>query len=584
MATILYVDDDPTIGLLLEDTLLRSGHRAIGARNVPQALQALSHGEIELIISDFKMPGMTGLEFLGLLKEEAYDIPLIMVTGYASIEHAVLAIKAGAADYITKPVRPEQLEHAVAKALQVARLRKENDVLRQEVMALRNERQIIGESGVMRRLLQTVATAAPTRATMLLQGESGTGKELVARALHDQSERADGPFIKLNCAALPEGLVESALFGHERGAFTGAIKRVAGAFERAHGGTLLLDEISEMRLDLQAKLLRVLQEQEFERVGGTSPIKVDVRIVATTNRDLAAEAEAGRFRRDLFFRLSVIPIQIPPLRDRAEDIPLLAYRFCSACRKRREERVRGDFPRRACPSSATRLARERPRASTRRGARRHPRERAHAHAGALRGAAFRPYPAGGEHPRVEPSRRAAPDKRPCDEGFPGGGAEFLRPQRGGIAAHREGARGHRRQSHSSGRIAGPQRAHPSQQAEHPSQELRPADCSRQKLPEGNFFLANCRSSMVAVIRARRRERGAQVLFLLCVRRPLPTREMALPSGNLEARRVEHGLPLQPRTLSAGHSPASLSGSRGLPRCLSSLRSLAAPMARKALRH
>lgn len=329
MATILYVDDDPTIGLLLEDTLLRSGHQAIGARSVPQALQALSHGEIELIISDFKMPGMTGLEFLSLLREEAYDIPLIMVTGYASIEHAVQAIKAGAADYITKPVRPEQLEHAVAKALQVARLRKENDVLRQEVMALRNERQIIGESGVMRRLLQTVATAAPTRATVLLQGESGTGKELVARAIHDQSERADGPFIKLNCAALPEGLVESALFGHERGAFTGAIKRVSGAFERAHGGTLLLDEISEMRLDLQAKLLRVLQEQEFERVGGTAPIKVDVRIIATTNRELSAEAEAGRFRRDLFFRLSVIPIQIPPLRERGEDVPLLAYRFAA---------------------------------------------------------------------------------------------------------------------------------------------------------------------------------------------------------------------------------------------------------------
>jgi DNA-binding NtrC family response regulator len=181
----------------------------------------------------------------------------------------------------------------------------------------------------MRRLLQTIATAAPTRATVLLQGESGTGKELVARAIHDQSERSDGPFIKLNCAALPEGLVESALFGHERGAFTGAIKRVPGAFERAHGGTLLLDEISEMRLDLQAKLLRVLQEQEFERVGGTTPIKVDVRIIATTNRDLAVEAEAGRFRRDLFFRLSVIPIEIPPLRERGDDVPLLAYRFAA---------------------------------------------------------------------------------------------------------------------------------------------------------------------------------------------------------------------------------------------------------------
>ena len=329
MATILYVDDDPTIGLLLEDTLLRAGHRAVGARNVPQALQALSHGDFELIISDFRMPGMTGLELLAHLRDEGHDIPLIMVTGYASIEHAVQAIKAGAADYITKPVRPEQLEHAVTKALQVARLRKENNVLRHEVMALRNERQIIGESAVMRRLLQTIATAAPTRATVLLQGESGTGKELVARAIHDQSERSDGPFIKLNCAALPEGLVESALFGHERGAFTGAIKRVPGAFERAHGGTLLLDEISEMRLDLQAKLLRVLQEQEFERVGGTTPIKVDVRIIATTNRDLAAEAEAGRFRRDLFFRLSVIPIEIPPLRDRGDDVPLLAYRFAA---------------------------------------------------------------------------------------------------------------------------------------------------------------------------------------------------------------------------------------------------------------
>jgi len=320
MATILYVDDDPTIGLLLEDTLQRAGHRAIGARSVPQALQALSHGGIELIISDFKMPGVTGLEFLTLLQEEGYDLPLIMVTGYASIEHAVQAIKAGAADYITKPVRPEQLEHAVAKALHLARLRRENDALRLEVMQLRNERQIIGESPVMHRLLQTVAT-------VLLQGESGTGKELVARAIHDQSDRSDGAFIKLNCAALPEGLVESALFGHEKGAFTGAIKRVAGAFERANGGTLLLDEISEMRLDLQAKLLRVLQEQEFERVGGTSPISVDVRIIATTNRDLAAEAEAGRFRRDLYFRLSVIPIQIPPLRERAEDIPPLAYRF-----------------------------------------------------------------------------------------------------------------------------------------------------------------------------------------------------------------------------------------------------------------
>src|SRR5690606_25391041 len=276
---------------------------------------------------DYRMPGLTGLEFLSLLAREGYDIPLIMLTGYASIEHAVASIKAGAVDYITKPIRPEQLNLAVDQALEFVRLRKENEALRREVMEFRNERQIVGESQALRRIQQTVAMAAPTRATVLLQGESGTGKELFARAIHDQSERRDRPFIKLNCAALPEGLVESALFGHEKGAFTGAIKRVEGAFERANHGTLLLDEISEMRLDLQAKLLRVLQEQEFERVGGTSPIRVDVRIIATTNRDLANEAAAGSFRQDLYYRLSTIPVRIPPLRERPEDIPLLAYRF-----------------------------------------------------------------------------------------------------------------------------------------------------------------------------------------------------------------------------------------------------------------
>ncbi|HUF30247.1 MAG TPA: sigma-54 dependent transcriptional regulator, partial [Gemmatimonadaceae bacterium] len=224
-------------------------------------------------------------------------------------------------------VRPQQLQLAVDQALEFVRLRRENESLRREVMEFRNERQIIGDSPAIRRALQTVSMAAPARATVLLQGESGTGKELFARAIHDQSDRRDRAFIKLNCAALPEGLVESALFGHERGAFTGAVKRVAGAFERADGGTLLLDEISEMRLDLQAKLLRVLQEQEFERVGGTSPIRVDVRIIATTNRDLASDAASGRFRQDLYYRLSVIPLRVPPLRDRADDIAPLALRF-----------------------------------------------------------------------------------------------------------------------------------------------------------------------------------------------------------------------------------------------------------------
>ena len=344
MATILYVDDEPAIGLILEDTLERAGHATVGARNVPQALQALARGGIDLIISDYRMPGLTGLEFLELLQQEGYDVPLIMLTGFATIEHAVSAIKAGAVDYITKPVRPEQLELAVAQALEVVRLRRENDTLRREVMEFRNERAIIGDSLQIRRLLQTVSTAAPTRATVLLEGESGTGKELFARAIHDASDRRDRPFIKLNCAALPEGLVESALFGHEKGAFTGAIKRVEGAFERAHSGTLLLDEISEMRLDLQAKLLRVLQEQEFERVGGSNPIKVDVRIIATTNRNLATYAAQGQFRQDLFFRLSVIPISLPPLRDRPGDIPLLSHRFAMRTAAEMKKEIRGLAP------------------------------------------------------------------------------------------------------------------------------------------------------------------------------------------------------------------------------------------------
>jgi DNA-binding NtrC family response regulator len=344
MATILYVDDELTVGMILEDALERAGHTPIGARSVPQALQALQKGGVDLIISDYRMPGLTGLEFLQLLQQEGYDVPLIMLTGYATIEHAVASIKAGAIDYITKPVRAETLELAVNQALEFVRLRRENDSLRREVMEFRNERQIIGDSPVIRRLMQTVNTAAPTRATVLLQGDSGTGKELFARAIHDASDRRDKPFIKLNCAALPEGLIESALFGHEKGAFTGAIKRVEGAFERAHHGTLLLDEISEMRFDMQAKLLRVLQEQEFERVGGTTPIKVDVRIIATTNRDLAAYAAAGNFRQDLYFRLSVIPVSIPPLRDHPGDIPLLAARFATRIATEMGKEAKGITP------------------------------------------------------------------------------------------------------------------------------------------------------------------------------------------------------------------------------------------------
>ena len=344
MATILCVDDDVAIGAILGDTLERIGHRAEIVRSVPEALLVLARGGVDAIISDYRMPAISGIEFLSILATEGHEIPLIMLTGYASIEHAVASIKAGAFDYITKPVSPEQIEIAVAKALEFSRLRTENGALRREVARFRNEREVIGESDAIRRIMAMVTTTAPTRATVLLQGESGTGKELIARAIHEQSDRRDGPFVTLNCAALPEGLVESALFGHEKGAFTGAVRRVEGAFERAHRGTLLLDEISEMRLDLQAKLLRVLQEQEFERVGGTQTIRTDVRVVATTNRDLAREADAGTFRKDLFYRLSVMPILVPPLRERAEDIPLLALSFAKRIADGLGKEVQGVAP------------------------------------------------------------------------------------------------------------------------------------------------------------------------------------------------------------------------------------------------
>lgn len=327
MATILIVDDETAPLRIMEETIREAGHRPIAVRSVEAALNVLERGGVDLVVSDYRMPGTTGLEFLSLLEEEGHKVGLIMVTGYASIEHAVSAIKAGAVDYITKPVRPAQLELAIDQALEVLRLQTENARLRQEVTELRSGREIVGASEALTRILDTIRTIAPARASVLLEGESGTGKELLARAVHNLSDRSDGPFVSINCAALPETLVESALFGHEKGAFTGAVKTVKGAFERAHRGTLLLDEISEMRPDLQAKLLRVLQEQEFERVGGSVSIRVDVRVVATTNRDLPVEIREGRFREDLYYRLSVVPLRVPPLRERKEDIPSLTAHF-----------------------------------------------------------------------------------------------------------------------------------------------------------------------------------------------------------------------------------------------------------------
>lgn len=327
MSTILCIDHEPTMGVVLEDSLSRIGHQPVLAGSVEEGLRALAQQQVDLIISDCRMPDVSGHDLLDHIREEGLEIPVILTTGYASVEDAVLSMRKGAVDYLTKPFRFEALRIAVNNALEVCRLRRENETFQKELSTLRGLRAIVGSSTALNRVMDTISAVAPTRATVLLEGESGTGKELFARAIHEQSARNGRPFVTVNCAALPEGLVESTLFGHERGAFTGATTRTLGAFERANGGTLMLDEISEMRLDLQSKLLRAIQEQEFERVGGSQPVKVDVRIVATTNRNLLDEVEAGRFRRDLFYRLSVVPIHTPPLRDRLEDVPMLVRHF-----------------------------------------------------------------------------------------------------------------------------------------------------------------------------------------------------------------------------------------------------------------
>ncbi len=327
MATILCLDEDPSVAALLEHALTDLGHTPTLAGSLAEALRLAGDTSFDLAIADYRVGDGSGLDLLDRLREAGQQIPVIIMTAYTSVEHAVASMRRGAIDYLTKPLRAEALRLAVNNAVEVTRLRRENEDIRQEISSLRGPRTVVGRGAAITRVLETIATVAPTRATVLLEGESGTGKELFARALHEQSPRRGEPFVTVNCAALPEGLVESTLFGHERGAFTGAASRQQGAFERAHRGTLLLDEISEMRLDLQAKLLRAIQEQEFERVGGHQAVQVDVRIVATTNRDLKAEVDHGRFRRDLYYRLNVVPVRTPPLREHREDIAELAEHF-----------------------------------------------------------------------------------------------------------------------------------------------------------------------------------------------------------------------------------------------------------------
>jgi len=320
-------DDESGVRESVGRVLRHEGFRVIPAEDGDAALAALREGGVDLLLADLRMPGLDGLELLRAAKLLTPEVEIVVLSGHGTVEEAVAAMKEGAYDFLTKPFERAQLVRTVRQALEHRTLLLKNRSLQRRLDELVGAGEIIGESAAIRQVLALVNRVAPTAATVLIQGESGTGKELVARALHDGSPRSGLPFIRVNCAALPETLLESELFGYERGAFTGAATRKQGRFELADGGTLLLDEAGDLSAATQAKLLRVLQEGEFERLGGTKTLKVDVRLVAATNQDLALLVTQRRFREDLYYRLNVIAIEIPPLRQRAEDIPLLAGHF-----------------------------------------------------------------------------------------------------------------------------------------------------------------------------------------------------------------------------------------------------------------
>ncbi len=323
---------------MLRHALERQGHGVLEARDQPEAVRLLQQAQPALVLSDLRLPEGDGFGVLRAAKEIDSDIPVIVMTAYGSIEDAVSAMKEGAMDFLAKPVDPDHLLLLVARALEQRRIVAENLLLKEELAVRRGAPQLVGEDVSLRKVFAGLQRAAATDTTVLLEGESGTGKELFARSLHALSPRSDAPFVAINCAAIPETLLETELFGHEKGAFTGAVARKPGKFEMAHRGTLFLDEIGDLPLALQAKILRALEEKRFERVGGTASVQVDVRLVAATNRGLRAAVAARRFREDLYFRLSVFPITVPPLRDRPGDIPLLARhfvdRFCRDMKKK----------------------------------------------------------------------------------------------------------------------------------------------------------------------------------------------------------------------------------------------------------
>jgi two-component system response regulator HydG len=326
-ATLLIADDDPGLRESLERTLTREGYRVVLASDGRAALERVQAGGVDLIVTDLRMPGLTGLELLRAAKAIMPDVDVILLTAFGTVEEAVKAMKDGAYDFLTKPFRREQLIKLIDKALERRDLIEQNRALKKQLEDLRAKGQMIGASPSWRRMLTLVEQTADSSATILIQGESGTGKELVARTIHERSARRNGPFVAVNCAALPETLLESELFGYEKGAFTGAGGRKEGRFDLANGGTLFLDEVADLSLVTQPKILRVLQEGQFERLGGTRTLQVDVRIVAATNQDLADMVKEKRFREDLYYRLNVITVRVPPLRERHEDIRLLAQHY-----------------------------------------------------------------------------------------------------------------------------------------------------------------------------------------------------------------------------------------------------------------
>jgi DNA-binding NtrC family response regulator len=325
--SVLVVDDDAAMREMLSSLLEEEGMNARAADSAEGALEALSDAEFDAVVSDIRMPGKTGIELLGELREVRPETPVILMTAFGSLDSAVEALRAGAYDYITKPFKRDEVLVSLERAFERRELERENRRLRRAVDHTTSFGDLIGTSPVMREVFALIRKVADSRASILITGESGTGKEVVARTAHFAGARAKRPFVPVNCTAIPEGLLESELFGHVRGAFTGAHTSKRGLFEEADRGTLFLDEIGDMGPGLQAKLLRVLQDQEIRPVGGTKSTKVDVRIVAASNKDLRREIDEGRFRRDLFYRLNVIPVHIPPLRERPEDIPLLAEVF-----------------------------------------------------------------------------------------------------------------------------------------------------------------------------------------------------------------------------------------------------------------